>query len=518
MVLLIILAGSVVRFVDLDRMPVWHDEAFSALRVFGHDERNLFERLYSADLLRATELQAFQHEAPELGWPDTLRALRLHPEHSPLYYAFARLLGGVMESPLLALRGGAALFGVLLAPAMFWLARELFDSGRTPWIAAALAAGSPLFLLYAQEAREYALWLAVMAGGSAALLRALRLERRRDWALYAFLVTVGLYSHLLFALLLPVHGTTLYGTLGNDPARLKRALPAWLSTVGIGLLLFSPWLYQLLAGAERVGLYTAWMARAQPPAALFAAWGRHLAHLFVDLPTLPPAAAWAVDLLLVWAMWRCLPTAPRRAQWFLWPLLAVSVATTLAPDLLLGGSRSLHARYLLPTLLAVLMMVAQAIAGTWGSPARWKDRTAGTAFALLLALGAWSDLEILRADTWWTKYFSSANAEVARIINASPHPLIVVGHHGVAPGEMLSLSYYLDQRVRVWGEPERGADRIPGGFASLFLLTPSEPLRAMLQSDYQLQSLAGTWQWFRAVPRQSGTAPKALSADAPRSD
>jgi uncharacterized membrane protein len=78
--------------------------------------------------------------------------------------------------PVTAFRGTSALFGLLLPAAAFWLMRELFGRGPVPWVAAALVAFSPLHLLYAQEARQYALWMLLFLASSAALQRALALR------------------------------------------------------------------------------------------------------------------------------------------------------------------------------------------------------------------------------------------------------------------------------------------------------------------------------------------------------
>jgi hypothetical protein len=181
--------------------------------------------------------------------------------------------------------------------------------------------------------------------------------------------------------------------------------------------------------------------------------------------------------------------------------MAVSVATVLVPDVLFGGSRSLHARYVLPTLLAVHMAVAQVLAAEWDAP--WSVRrwaSVGVVVALL-GLGLWSSGLLLQAETAWTKNYSAANAAVARQVNTSEQPLVVVSDGGVAIGEIISLAHYLEESVGVWGEPKAGDATLPAGFAALFALTPSPRLREELEESYVLVPVENTWQWYRLVPK-----------------
>ena len=59
-----------------------------------------------------------------------------------------------------AIRSLSALISLLIFPCIYWLCRELFNVPLSvPGVAIALMAISPIQLVYAQEAREYILWL-----------------------------------------------------------------------------------------------------------------------------------------------------------------------------------------------------------------------------------------------------------------------------------------------------------------------------------------------------------------------
>jgi 4-amino-4-deoxy-L-arabinose transferase-like glycosyltransferase len=142
----------------------------------------------------------------------------------PLYYyveaAWTRLQGRGEW----ALRFPSLFAGVLIVPALWVLARRLFGhdlAGRIAALAAAaLAAISPLYVYYSQEARMYAqlTLLGVLAGY--ALLRAMSAEQRRSeilwWAGFVLSSAAMLYTHYFGAFLLLACG--LWFLIGWVPA------------------------------------------------------------------------------------------------------------------------------------------------------------------------------------------------------------------------------------------------------------------------------------------------------------
>ncbi|WP_295404401.1 glycosyltransferase family 39 protein [uncultured Thiocystis sp.] len=511
--LFVILCAGAARLFGLDHLLVWHDEVFTLLRVFGYRHDEVQTAIFSGQLLTPDDLLRFQRPDPAHTWSDAFRAFAGHPEHAPLYYALARLATALPLDPVSAARGVSAVCGILLIPAVYWLTRELFGRGLVPWIAAALVACSPLQFLYAQEARQYALWLLLTAASSAALARAMRRELRADWWLYGLFMTLGVYAHLLFVLTIPVHA--LYGLPvsragGVQAGRLARR---WGSAVGVSLMLFTPWLWVIATQPGRVGHFTQWMQRPVGIGDVLAAWALHPTRTFVDL-TPTPVLWWSLLIVpLVWALARFVRRAPRPAVWLLVAMALTYIGVTLGPDLLLGGSRSLHARYALPALLAIQIMVAWVIGTAIAAPSgAWSRRSGLIALALLVGLGGWSLFAIQRAATWSTKNFSANNADIARIANASDSTLIVASDSGVALGELISLAGRLDPRVRLWGQPWDQPITVPAGFATLIALTPSDQLRDAIGPEWSLTPLAGTWQWFAVEPRRTTpdtpTAPK----------
>lgn len=508
---LVILATGVARFYGLEHLLVWHDEVHTLLRVFGYPQDVVQAAIFSGQVLTPADLLRFQAPDPGYGWPDALRAFTEHPEHAPLYYAAARLATDLPVAPLTAVRGLSAACSLLTIPAAYWLMRELFGRSPVPWIAAALVACSPVQLLFAQEARQYALWMLMLVSASAALARALRRDTAADWWLYGAGMLLGLYSHLLFLLALPAHAlyalAVRWEALKIADQRRRAAMP-WLITVGAALLLFTPWLWVVATRAERLTYYTGWMVQPAGFWEALAAWCRHLTDNLVDLTPYPDPWWCLLVLPLGWALAIFVRRAPRPAAWLLLLPVLIQLAVVLGQDLVVGGSRSQHLRYTLPALLSVQLMLAWTLGTALAAGAgTWSRRLALAALLLVIALGTASQVAIQRADTWSTKNFSAENRAVARLVNATPGTLVAASDEiGIGPGELISLAYDLDPEVRLWGQANNGRPlELPDDQGRLVLLTPSPVLLARLGLTPPLTPLPRTWQWFAVdqTPTQS---------------
>jgi len=538
---LLIGAIASMRLLGLDQLYLWHDEVYTLLRVFGHPVEQGWALLFSDRILTPNELLALQRPDPAHGLADTWRELRGHPEHAPLYYLLGWLAARLPIEPVVALRGTSALFGMLLPAAAFWLMRELFGRGPVPWIAALLVACSPLHLLYAQEARQYALWTLLTLASSATLVRALRgsgsqadpaasaggpdparwLRRRAHagaWALYAALLTVGLYTHLLFALLLPVHAAYVWLDAAHRTGRMPtpRDLPwrPWLAAAGASLVLFLPWAVVVFQGLDRALDYTVWMNRQVGSAETLAGWGQLLVRTAVDVwPQSPPTRALLLLLPIGAAVAFYLVRAPRPARWLLPLIAAAYAAIVLGPDLLAGGVRSLHGRYSLPALLAVQLMVAWSLSALLlGRPAG--RLTAAAAIGALTALGLASQLQIARADVWWNKNnnLTALTPRAVAALHAGPRPFLIVGARDDALGQALAVAHALDDRVRILGiRWQTPAGLVPAGLEQALVLIPTDAVRAALAPGFEIEPWDNGWTWALATAGSAPAAPSPLA-------
>lgn len=517
--LLVLLIGIGLRFHGLEQKLLWHDEVYTLSRISGFQHKEVFDGIHVNQIQTPAQLLRFQHPTPGRGWNEIWQAILEHSEHSPLYYVLAALAAQIMPaSSVLAVRGTSALLSLLLFPAAFWLAWEWSRQRFVAWVMLALVATSPLHLLYAQEARQYALLTALIVAASAALLRALNTQKQRDWIIYAVILILGFYTHLLFMQVIFAHVLYLIWTTWQQPTttswrNLYRAILVYIAT----FIAFAPWLWVMWQRFDQVQSFTSWMGQRLVGLSYLAnSWLGHVNHVFVDLPVLEKW--WAVGTVTIVIMLGYgLRHANNSALRFLFCLLVPSLLISFIPDILFGGVRSKETRYLLQPLIGLELAMAWTLAEFMTHTAAMSLRRgiANAAFVGMLLLGFISQWAISQADTWWSKSLSADNAAFAKLINAEPRPLVLAMGRDISAGELISLSYHLKPTIPILAQLGDETSHIAPGYSKIFLLVPSDKLKAGLKAkDYRISGYS--WKWFmasRVAKNEKGSQPISLLFD-----
>ncbi len=492
-VALAILLGVGFRFYDLGGKLIWHDEVSTRILAGGHLHAEWKEVLYSGRVFPVADVQRYQHDDPERSLRETVIGLALDdPQHPPLYYLLAHLWMGVAGDGIGALRALSALLSLLCFPAIFWLSRELFRSTRIAWTSVALAAVSPLLVLYAQEAREYALWTALLLLSTAALLRAIRLTEDaaptralvQAWGWYGLASLLSLYTSFSTVSVLAAQVLFL---IVRERARLTRVAKAGAVTLAGTALLFLPWVLNLLHHYDAFAISMKWSREiVLPTATLLRILAVNASRITLDLWREPHhLVAWlmvAITLVvMVWALVALARRGPKNAALLLGALVVVPIGLLLGPDLVLGGIRSVSARYLIPSWAAVLVALAFLPFGERRS--RWEARLAPVALGAVLLVSIASCIGNARQAAVWTKGISYDLPVVADHINRAPRPLVIGNMEQYHPGNLMALSNLLAPRVRMqFLRPEMEAEyRLPPEPGDVFLISPTIQFRRGLE-------------------------------------
>ena len=498
--------GIFFRFYHLDRKVFWGDEVFTAMRASGYSAAEVIERTYTGEILDLADLQQYQRPI-DRSWQQTWDALIGSPEQAPLYYLLARgwmlMFGedvaGVAPADLTrsisTWRSLSAVISLLLFPCVYWLCCELFASTATAWIAIALIALSPFYVLFAQEARLYSLWTVSIALSSAALLRAR--HQQRGWWLYALTLALSFYTFLFSGLVAIGHGIYVFALSGW---RWSKTITAYLGATFLGLLLFSPWLVVILTHSGQLSRNVAHLDQDQPN--LSALWLLNLSRIFFDFNH---GASWinpltyAAAALGIYALYWLNRDRAKRVWLFIFALIGVIGTVLILADLVLGGQRSAVARYPIACYLGIQLAVARLFADQiFEKPLR---RKWAIAFAAVLLVGLLSCGVSSQMQLWWNKglFKTRNNPEIAAVINQSPAPLVI---SDAAIERVLSLSYLLQPQTKFQLVTMK-LPAAPPRDRQIFLYQPSLRLRRQMvrQYRYNLQASEDEWLWQATLPQ-----------------
>lgn len=467
--------GIFFRFYNIDKKVYWIDEVHTSLRVAGYEKVEFAKTAPTGKIITIDQLHKFQRLNPERGWGGTINALAHNAEHPPIYYLITRLAMQWFGSSVAVTRGVAAAISLLVFPTIYWLGLELFQSRIVGAIALCLVAVSPLHIIYAQEARQYSLFTVNILLSSMALLKAIsrkeERKKRQNWAIYAATASLNLYSHLISILVLIGHG--IYVLLCHR----KQDLFHYLLALGAGILTLIPWIVIYLLNYNKIG---GWVGRDISLPTLLQRWLINLTALFFDVQIsvkqrlfdVEAGQDWVLSLgnpwvyvmpliliLVGYSLYFICRYSDRPVWLFILTLIGSTALPLMLPDIISGGQRSGIARYLLPAYLGIELAVASAIAHHLNLEKNLDKSNPFISiipriqklwqgiFIALITLGIISATISAEAETWWHKYSSYYNPEVAQIINQTENPLVISSQERVS--RITSLSYKLKPEAKL---------------------------------------------------------------------
>jgi uncharacterized membrane protein len=490
LIVTLLVLGICFRFYNLERKNYWNDEVYTSLRISGYTKAELVEQVANR-AIASQDWQTYQRINPEKDLSDTIASL-IEDVHPPLYFLLARFWAQAFGSSVAVMRSLAAALSLLVFPCLYWLCLELFESPSVGWVALALMAVSPFHVLYAQEARQYSLWTVTILLSSASLLWAIRRQRLFCWVIYGATVALGLYVHYFSVLVLIAHGIYIGATKG---VRSRKTVKAFLLASLGGILACLPWL--LVAKNFGGAAYT---ARKMPLLTVVQRWALNISSLFFDAQIsyreplfdvrsgdevqLRPSSLSLYLILLIlvlvgYSIYFLCRQTPKRVWMFVLTLIGFETLILLLPDIVSGGQRSTISRYLIPCYTGIQLAVAYflTVKMTANYARRWQQQLWQIVAVVLVSLGILSCAISSQAPTWWNKYSSYYEPQVASIINQAVSPLVVVED----PIRLMGLSYLLSPNVKLQLVKELRNIQLSNGFNDIFLFRASEELQRELE-------------------------------------
>ncbi|MEZ4767828.1 MAG: glycosyltransferase family 39 protein [Caldilineales bacterium] len=313
-----------------------------------------------------------------------------------------------------ALRFSNVWFGVLAVALLYRLGRRLGLGAATAALAAALMAASPYAIWHSQDARMYAISLALTTASTWLALEVVHRRRPRWLVAYVLVTWLALQTHYFAVFIVVAQNLFVFGVALVDK-EMRRSLGRWiLAQVGVGLL-YLPW---LIVAADTL---TGYRGNGDSPA--FAAMLQRALSVFAVGESTPMDqrvifAALAAVLLLVGAarLARAGPQA-RRALALLALYLAVPLLATWISAL---GRPVFNERYLIAAAPPFFLLIAAAVLGVRELAAPTDDQAIGnaprraarvdrslgwaaTAILVLVAAGALASLARAYEDPTYSK-------------------------------------------------------------------------------------------------------------------
>ncbi|MGV0101746.1 glycosyltransferase family 39 protein [Nostoc sp. DSM 114160] len=502
LIIFLLTMGILFRFSNLDGKVFWHDETFTLLRISGYTANEAKQQLFNNRIVGGESFAQFQGANPEKSLNDTIMSLaKQDSQHPPLYYIIARLWVEIFGNSVTAIRSLSACISLLVFPCVYWLCRELFNVPLSvPGVAIALMAISPIHLVYAQEAQEYILWLVTILLSSAFLLRAIRLEdelaeerQKPDlfaiWSLYAVTLAISLYTFILSAFVAVSHG--IYVMI-IAKFKFTETVRTYLLASLVGFLAFMPWI-TIVIGDFFQFLISADKTPQSDLIPIFPFLSMQLSRIFFDIDLssenpLSKLIALTLLILVGYSIYFICRATNYKVWSFIITLIVVPALPIILPDLITGSIRSSTEAYLIPSYLGIQLAVAYLLATQLYNGRRSRRNFWHIIMALVIICGLISSKVSSQAETWWNKGMNYGNPQVAQIINQSNRPLLISDALGNNYGNVFSLSYLLEPKVRFLLVNNQKIPKIPDRFTDVFLLNPSEAWGKTIEKKYKFKT------------------------------
>lgn len=474
------------RFVRLEQKLYWVDEVATSEHITYDIDEQISNELTSGDIKDIKQIASlikFSGSATIGGTVGNLVAT--DPHHAPPYYLLLNLWSRLFGLEPGRLRLLSAVFSLAAAAALYWLALELFQSHTVAAIAVWLYALSPFQLIYAQQAREYSMWILLILLSSASLISASRRPRFRSWLVYFLLNSALLWTHLLSIWVVIAQAAFMVVHSRKD----RRVLTAFGSAATLSFLVYAPWLIMIARWSE-LNDYGG-IEKKIAPLLYVETFLLNLSRTLLDvgLPSyehLPYSQGHLIvpivaTLVLIAS---CVWVFMRRATPELRILLSLLALSTMLPlilaDAVVGGRRALLPRYDSPAWISLDLILAFSI-GSALSTAKKRNLWAGSAaLILVLCCGGYSQLQFLSRTIWWTSRPPDM-AQAAVFLAENPSVPLTIDLSSFNPEEMISLAYFLHERPVVTIKDQ---DLNSANLRDVLVYRPSEELTRSIEESH----------------------------------
>lgn len=476
------------RFVRLEQKLYWVDEVVTSEHITPDIDDQIESKLASGDIKNIKQVASLI----ELSKPTTLSGTvadlaATDPHHTPPYYLLLNLWSRLFGLEPGKLRLLSAIFSLAAVPALYWFALELFQSHLIAAISVWLYALSPFELIYAQQAREYSMWILLTLLCSASLICATRRPRLRSWLLYFSITSTMLWTHLLSIWIVIAQAAF----MGVHSRRNRKTLIAFSSAATFSLLLLAPWLIMVVTRPAELNDYGG-IEKQVAPSLYAETFLLNLSRTVLDvgLPSYEhlPYFQWrlivpiaATIVLIASGLWRFMRTATSEWRTLLCLLGVSTMLPLMLADVVAGGRRALLPRYDSPAWISLDLILAFSIANALLTQKKLNLWAGRAAMVLILCCGSYSQWEFLSRTIWWTSRPPALAKSAVWLADNANAPL-AFDLSSFHPRHMISLAYFLGERSMISIKDQNLDGPYP---TEVFIYRPSDELIRNVEESHR---------------------------------
>lgn len=512
-IFIVIVIGIFLRFVNIDQKVYSADEVRKILWLSGHSSEEFIEEVFTGEIIKAKDLKKYQYPSEETSFSDSLKVISAKIEHVPLHHIITRFwlqLFPSSYSPKII----ASIIGILSFPCFYWLCFELFQSSFTGFIAIAIAAISPFHILASQNAGSYTLWVVMTLLSSTALLRALRLQTKSSWFVYAITLALSFYSHL-FSLIV-AFGQAIY-ILYIEGFKITKNLLDYCWAGILSLLAFIPWIIVFCININRLNEGTSYYN--QFPATfkkVVVILYRNIGKVFIDFyhykGKTESLLHFLLFLFIAYSLYFLICQTKIKVWLFILILVVLTPIAHIIANFITPSALHLQLRYYLPCFIGIQLSLAYLLASHIASVSLniWQRRIWQIIFLIIITLGIISGLVISQSpsaaldDQKGTA--SGKNIEISYYLNQAKNPLVI---SEATHSFILALLYMVNDDVNFqllkpndtdhW-EKHLNLNKNYDDFTDTFLVYPDPKLTKLIEKDTTIKIklvTSGLYQIFR---------------------
>ena len=250
--LIIIVIGTGLKFYNLDKRYFWLDEVYTIEQTSGKADKEYLKFFPVNEIRNIT----FYHDILHLNNQDygigaQLSGMANSPNLSPAHYVFLSFWNHIVGDDYIDYRLFSIFCYLFTLLFLFLFVITLSKSALSAWIAVSLFSVSPFCHVYIQEARYYILWICMILLINYIYLKATTLNKPKWWVAYSIIGILALYTSIFSGLIIAGH--LIYTFVFK-----RRCLSFFCISLLIISLVYSPWMYTIIANREEISKALSW--------------------------------------------------------------------------------------------------------------------------------------------------------------------------------------------------------------------------------------------------------------------